>query len=134
MERKDHDHVHNSLPLVPIARHMNLIDTLLSYFFNNHFNVIFQHACIFQIVFFSGIPTKIPYAFICSIIHATLSYSQEYFSDPDQQEASDNLSSKCHVHLLLRTSCHRVCAVRIPAQQIVTCWIMVHSPNRQELQ
>ena len=31
MEPKVHDHVHSGLPLVPIARHMNLIDTLLSY-------------------------------------------------------------------------------------------------------
>ena len=91
MEPKVHDHVHSGLPLVPIARHMNLIDTLLSYFFNNHFNIIFQHAYMFpNCIFLSDIPTKIPYAFIYFLIHATLSYPQEYFSDPDQQEASDD--------------------------------------------
>ena len=59
MEPKVHDHVHSSLPLVPIARHMKLIHTLLSYFFNTHFNIIVQHAYIFQIVFFfQVIPQK----------------------------------------------------------------------------
>jgi hypothetical protein len=58
MERKVHDHVHNSLPLVHTARHINLVHIILSYFINTHFNIIFQHACLPMCIFLSGIPTK----------------------------------------------------------------------------